>query len=571
MKQLKERVFVACGVPVSRQKIFGLPAAETVALSRLNLVDGQQLLLFRTKETEFHTSSLQTPTIRGEPSADGESFWDWVPSEVQYLIFGLLDPSSLLSCASVSSNWNELAKDNWLWQEYFTQRWSTQKEITPPEGVSWRSLYFEHLWLQKNWAVGNFKVTRFGQTQSSALDHRQNGFLAMCSDQDVSSSPYVGAASSSSGTYGYSSFSHSGSNQARPWRAGNSNAFGSPSEFDLIQAKYTFDKMDSLTAIATPHKHTVSVGNIWRNEVKKELLGHTAYIQSVAFAGLHHLISADQSGQIFLWDLHRSRALLPWSTTSSEFVGKRQICRASIGVLHCAGSFIVAGTADGTMVCLDTERTTYPALVMRGAHAEKVLSIDSRLATSHLIASSGDDGFAKVWDNRTGQATLKLYADTDTVEQVLLGWDNQILTCGSNGVRVWDMRSSNLLMTPFEEATTSIAYNGSSILMAGASKLCVAEMGVLGLPPSEITLDPKPSPFPVNSQAPPEYLRTFRLPVPSAKRLFATSSSLVCTSSGTEVIGLDLSAKPIRVYKADRPIDDDDDDLIEGQMDVADE
>lgn len=517
---------VSCGVPVAQQKLFGLPSNDSVLLSRLNLVDGQQFLLYRTKrESSSSSSSLDGRSLSAK--GESESIWEELPGEVKYLVFGLLEPWTLLMCSLVCRNWNEISRDNWIWEEKVHNRWSVLREVSPVGSVSWRSFYFEQHRLQTNWTRNKYKVQRLNILALTCLDYKQHGYQVMCETS------------------------------AAPPEAEND------SEFARMQTQYNEDRADSIFVAASSQRYQIYVGNLWNAEAKKTLLGHNAHIHAVAFAGLHHLLSSDASGAIFLWDLHRSRASLPWSLTSSEFVGKRQIHNRPIVALHMSQGRILAGAADGTVAVLDLNRAVHPMMIARKNHADTVSCLDD-LPTSNLFASAGKEGFAKVWDMRSASPVMTLYADAEELCQVKFGWPHQLLTSGASGVRMWDLRTASVLFEPMDERTTALEYDGTRILMAGDTRAYYSQLGPLGVPPVDFSLDLHPNnnrsnKNNVNDDAAMgvvELIQTYQLPLANTTRAFMSPSTLVTLSSG-EVIGFDVSARVPRTrHKPDTMFQD---------------
>jgi WD40 repeat protein len=520
--QFRERVMMTCGVPVGQQKIFGLPANQKVPLSRLNIVDGQQFLLYRTKY------ELSGPaTVPHSESVDGDdSVWEVLPGEVQFLIFGLLDPWTMLTCSRVSKGWSELAKDNWIWEEKFHRRWTTLTEMAPPTpNFPWRSLYFEHHRLQRNWVKNKIKVHSFPMTMVfMCMDYREHGYQQIEGGAGVSSSSAPSA-----------SFFESDTQQ--------------------LKSQYQLAREDSMFVGATALSHHVVLGNVWTGEQKKELRGHSSDVLAVSFAGLHHVISTDTNGNMFLWDIHRSKASLPWSTTSAEFVGRRNLELGGLCSLRVSGSNILVGGQDGSVAVLDLNQSMHPLTASRRHHENTVTSISAH-ADNNIFATSGLDGYAKIWDMRSGEAVMSLYADNHDCLQVQFGWPHQLLTCGGSGVRMWDTRTANTLAIPARTETTSMFYDGSSIVMAGRTRTYFAQLDDLGIPIIDHSLDYS-SPEARNATDLDVELRQYSIPLPNVTGpLFVSPWNLVSLSS-SHVTGVDFSSQNRRIERVSNIFDDD--------------
>lgn len=529
--QFKERVSAQCGVPPARQKIFGLPPNNLALLSRVKPTDGQQFLLWRTKVNLFNA-----PSASSAPETAEESLWDAMPIEVQYMILGLLDLRTLLQCSSVSRAWQEMSQNDWVWDEKIAERWDTFDSPTFLPGVSSASHYAEMHRIEKNWTRNVFTAQRASSgTSAIAMDSRNYGYLALCGEASLDADD--------------------------------------ASETSEEHFRHAYDRIreDSMVALASGSIPVVEVGNVWKKEMRKTLRGHHDLACSVAFAGIHSLISGDALGNLILWDLYRSDAPLPWSTTSSEFVGKRQLGRVSVTALSVFGSQVLFGNANGDLGFLDVDRGMYPLQMLPSAHSRAITKFAQSRSDPTLVASSSASSpVVKLWDSRSGVSTTSLFADTSSVRTLQFGFDNQLVTGGVDGVRLWDLRMSvPLYLVPQVEDVSGLSYDGSRLVVGCPSQLMVAQLGSRGVPDPNADIDE------FKAQKENEKLRrqagdvleedtinpakhSIRLAAPTF--IFCPSPShLVCLSSGV-LTGLDFSYKPkITRRQADSSYDPEDD------------
>jgi hypothetical protein len=72
----------------------------------------------------------------------------------------------------------------------------------------------------------------------------------------------------------------------------------------------------------------------------------------------HHLISGDSAGSIVLWDLQRSKQLLPWSMASNEAVNALpNVHAAKITHMLADDNTFATCSMDSTVKCSFFDRT----------------------------------------------------------------------------------------------------------------------------------------------------------------------------------------------------------------------
>lgn len=533
---------VACGVPEAEQKILGFPANSNLPLSRLQLKNNQQILLYRVK-------SYSDNTMRGQmldESDEEGSIWLNLPSEVQYLVFGLLDPASLVSCSRVSKHWRDIAVDDWIWEAKCHSTWQTLLPLKLPfSHFPWRSFYFEHLRLQRNWIRNNVKVrfftgapaeagkrkkTAMAFSDMSCLDYQPSGYRQLCLE----------STSSPEGVF--------------------------ESTWDELFSKYEKDRSDAMFA-AGSFSGRIIIGNIWQNEMRKTLVGHTQPVKDLCFAGHRHLLSADASGHVYLWDIYRSTSALPWADTSPEYVGRRNMNVGALSrLLLLSTQRLVVASEDGSVGMLDLAKSLHPMAMSRRNHENKITSLSSNLFEPNLFATSGDDGFVKIWDTRIGEAAMSMYVDKEGCQQVQFGWNHQLLSSGPCGLSFWDYRmyASNLTsmsanrmaQLPFPEIST-FHYDGARLAIVSDAQLYLIPLGGFAMPLQDdeepVVQDQKTNSLFYHSHIPDSHptlmksisSRATTLPLPEVTgKLFLdpSNSNLVCLSSH-KVTGLDISSK----------------------------
>lgn len=449
--------------------------------------------------------------------------------EVQYNIFGLLDPRSLLNCSTVSRSWKEMTKDDWIWDEKLAERWQTIEPPVRVSGVSAADQYAEEHRIERNWMNQHFKRHILPITgMESALDFRTHGYSALCEEASLDAESDLDTA------------------RAR------------------FEEKYDHIREDSIFAVASANGSAITVGNIWKQEARKVLRGHVEPVTSLAFAGAHSLISGDAQGGLVLWDLYRSDAPLPWSVTSSEFVGKRVLKRASVTALSVFDSQMLVGNANGDISFLDVDRGMYPLQTLVGAQNAAISKFAQSKSDPHLVASASHGPIVKLWDSRSGFSATALYADTSSIRCVQFGFEHQLLTGGPQGVRLWDLRMSAVLHKCRDEIW-GMYYDGSRLVMGNHSHLSVTKLGSVGVPNLDVDIDEFKAQREAEKREHQQLEFEGRLPtnflrIRQASSIFCPSPShLVCISDGT-LTGFDFSIRPrITRRAADSTFDPDSD------------
>lgn len=478
--------------------------------------------MWRTKDTSSSSNSAQSSA--NTDSVD--SIWDILPPEVQFLIFGHLDARSLMLCGSVSQSWKEMTQDNWLWDNKIEENWRTIEPMQKSSGdVPSSQRFVELSRLERNWRHNKFKLYRMAPATevflggpTKCLDFRENGYLAFCEKATASDS----ATSADFDSY-----------------------------FDLFQHEYQQIRNDCM--IAAGSGTGISIQNIWEENggMKKSLRGHASQVSSVAFAGAHHLISGDSSGLLLLWDLYQS-ASLPWSTTSSELVGFKKVSEHSLSALSIFDSRILYGTDQGDIGMIDLNVGVYPLATVDQAHQGTTTSFSSsRFSPEFVFASCSRHKYVKVWDQRTfgsGKPALTLFADSQALEEVQFGVEYQLLTCGYDGVQIFDIRMPAVIYSPFKRASLGMCYNGSRLVVGTENGLHLQNLGSMGVPEAESDIDT----FLAQQQAQrfargeidEPRLPYSTLPIDFARKIFASASYMVCLRKDSFVSALDFSPKP---------------------------
>jgi len=146
------------------------------------------------------------------------------------------------------------------------------------------------------------------------------------------------------------------------------------------------------------------------------------------------------------------------------------------GGISPSGDLCVVGLGNGDLVAyaLDTGREVF----RRSGHAPGVLSV-SISPDGQLIASSGQDGTAKVWD-RDGGLLYTLPGLAAWIEQVAWAPSGaHLATVSGRFVRVWGRSGESVIAPePFASSVASIAWSPDSSRLAGA---CYGGVNILAV------------------------------------------------------------------------------------------
>jgi WD40 repeat protein/ABC-type branched-subunit amino acid transport system substrate-binding protein len=217
---------------------------------------------------------------------------------------------------------------------------------------------------------------------------------------------------------------------------------------------------------------------VWDARSGRELLslaGHQAAIDQVAFSpDGQRLATASRDGTAMVWDLRPSREALTLTNAGTGSVNKwpqQQGPRAGPAVLSSNADRLLAGLDDGSARVWDT-RTGGASLTLTG-HRGKVwgaaISSDgSRLATG------GSDGTVRVWDAGSGGALWTGSAHGDTVLAVTFSPDGtQLASTNADGtVQLWSSATGQNVLTLSGHVgpLASVAFSPDGTHLASASQ-----------------------------------------------------------------------------------------------------
>src|SRR4029077_2726224 len=129
-----------------------------------------------------------------------------------------------------------------------------------------------------------------------------------------------------------------------------------------------------------------------------------------------------------------------WGAAAGHVAGPRR-CGVE-RVAECGRGLLASGGQDGT-VRLWEQLGGRLVATLRG-HTGTVFSV-SLSADGRLLASGGMDGTVRLWEAPTGRLLATLEGHTNAVRGVALSADGQLLASGSfdGTVRLWDPRSAS--------------------------------------------------------------------------------------------------------------------------------
>lgn len=493
VRNFKEKLFVKTGLEPSVQNIFGWKrnlAQDTMLLFNVMMKKNKHLLLYRKKKISNICDTSQSPFLN-------------LPEELKYLIFQFLDASSLLVCASVCLEWKEFAQNDFLWEELLNLRWTRFEKENKPENLAWRLVYFQKSFQETNLISQQFKIVEMNEFNVKTFDSKAQGFLNI---EPIS----------------FESISNSKTqNHVQP----------------LEEIQKSFQNDCVLAYNSSPNQ--ICISNPWSKETKKKLLGHSNRILALKFCGESHLISCDQSGFLFLWDLYRPSSSLPWiNSCSNELVATKHIHNSAIGSLDLHQNYVVTGSADGTLSILDLDRSIFPCLSIN-AHSQLIshVAIDKYEQNFfNSVSTSSQDGFAKIWDLRNGKASICLYSGPEFLHHVEFGWKNQFFTSGESGCFIWDLRYPKISYKFTNSNSQFVKYDGSNLFFSTDSKLNFVKFN------SNNQTNKNESDNIINSDIPLFPGTKYEIKIPQIFGLVTFPSALICNSGGN-IVSCELFSK----------------------------
>ncbi|MFD5539921.1 trypsin-like peptidase domain-containing protein [Streptomyces sp. NPDC127079] len=196
--------------------------------------------------------------------------------------------------------------------------------------------------------------------------------------------------------------------------------------------------------------------------LRRSLLGHTGYVNDVAFSPDGHTLatgSADHT--VRLWDTATG-------TTHATLKGSTNYVYAV--AFSRDGRTLAGSGADATVRLWDATTGTVRS-VLHG-HTDAVESV-AFSPDGRTLATGSDDHTVRLWDTTTGTTRTTLHGHTDVVESVAFSPDGRTLATGSDDhtVRLWDTTTGTVrsVLHGRTGAVESVAFSPDGRTLATGS------------------------------------------------------------------------------------------------------
>ncbi|KIK51727.1 hypothetical protein GYMLUDRAFT_979987 [Collybiopsis luxurians FD-317 M1] len=235
---------------------------------------------------------------------------------------------------------------------------------------------------------------------------------------------------------------------------------------------------DVFSAVLSPDGMKVVSGSggntvcMWDAETGREcieMIGHTDYINSVAFSpDGSKIISGSNDETIRIWDavIGAQLKLIQGNSGGVHSVG-----------FSCNGAKVVSGSWDGT-ICIWNALTGDQIKELVG-HSNSITSVAIAPDSSKIVSGSYDRTLC-IWDAVTGEQLKQLDSHTDCINSVTFSPDGSKIMSGSKDgtIRIWDaiIGDQPKLVDGHTGRVWSVAFSsdGSKILSGSADKtVCI--------------------------------------------------------------------------------------------------
>jgi WD40 repeat protein len=237
------------------------------------------------------------------------------------------------------------------------------------------------------------------------------------------------------------------------------------------QAQVAFAEQDYNTALLYAYQSNLIHKNnaadlllgqiVYKNfPTGKQLNGHTADVNSVAWSSNGQLASGSSDGTVIIWDI-KTRQPAQILKGSTAFLAVNSVAWSSDGQL-------ASGSSDGTVIIWDI-KTGQPGRTLKG-HTDAVTSV--AWSSDGQLASGSNDGSVIIWDLKTGQSAQSLKGHTDAVTSLAWSADGQLASGSNDGsVIIWDLKSGQPVQTLKSDSfpVTSVAWSADGQLVSGST------------------------------------------------------------------------------------------------------
>jgi WD40 repeat protein len=158
------------------------------------------------------------------------------------------------------------------------------------------------------------------------------------------------------------------------------------------------------------------------------------------------------------------------------------------------GDRLAIGNADGTITLVSLTAASHASVTLSG-HSDQVTCV-AFSQDGKMLASSGRDGTALIWNLATNEIAHKLIGHTQQVAAIAFSDDSKRVATASwdNDLRLWDVETGKLLgvLSGHRDAVLSVAFSHDGRLLASGSwdsRILVWDLTKLG--PNGVTTPPR--------------------------------------------------------------------------------
>ncbi|MDE0637377.1 MAG: dockerin type I domain-containing protein, partial [Candidatus Poribacteria bacterium] len=213
---------------------------------------------------------------------------------------------------------------------------------------------------------------------------------------------------------------------------------------------------------------TIRLWNVEAGTELRKIIGHTDYVQSVAFSPDGQMLASGSGGK---WQGDDNTIRLWNVETGTEL---RKITRHTGSVYSVVfspdGQMLTSGSSDDTIRLWDVE--TGAELRKITGHTDSVYSV-AFSPDGQMLASGSSDDTIRLWNVETGTELRKITGHTDSVYSVAFSPDGQMLASGSSDdtIRLWNVETGTELrkITGHTDSVYSVAFSPDGKMLASGS------------------------------------------------------------------------------------------------------